>query len=244
MKKKSASKAATKGSSAVSAKTALQWLERRGTKRNVAELKRYGITATRPFGVSVGDVKKYAKQIGTDHALAQELWASGRYEARLLAAFVDDPTKVTVRQMDAWAADFDNWGIVDTVCFSLFDRTKHAWDMVPRWAKKTPEFTRRAAFALLWSLTVHDKDASDEAFLRCLPLIERGARDDRNFVKKAVNMALRAIGKRNNALNAAAIETAQRLAELDEAAPRWVGSHALRELTSPAVRKRLARGRS
>jgi 3-methyladenine DNA glycosylase AlkD len=244
MKKKAAPKAAAKESSVVSAKDALQWLERRGTKKNVAELKRYGITATRPFGVTVGDIKGYARQVGTDHALAQALWASGRYEARLLAAFVDDPARVTVRQMDAWAAGFDNWGIVDTVCFSLFDRTRHAWDMVPRWAKKTPEFTRRAAFALLWSLSVHDKDASDEAFLKCLPLIEWGARDDRHFVKKAVNMALRAIGKRNAALNAVAIETAERLAKLDEAAPRWVGRHALRELTSPAVRKRLARGRS
>ena len=218
---------------------ALAWLERRGTKKQISELDRYGITATRPFGVPVGELKKYAREVGTDHELAQELWASGRYEAQMLAAFVDDPAQVTVRQMNQWADDFDNWAIVDTVCFHLFDRTPHAWKKVTQWAKAKPEFKKRAAFALLWSLSVHDKEAPDRAFKDGLGLIETAATDDRIYVKKAVNMALRAIGKRNRALNKAAITTAERQSKLDDPAARWVGSHALRELRSPAVQKKL-----
>jgi len=225
---------------ATTAKEAIQWLEKRGTKKQIRELDRYGIAAAKPFGVTVGDLKKYAKQIGPDHELAQQLWATGRYEARILASMIDDPAKVTVAQMNAWAADFDNWAIVDTACFHLFDRTKHAWKKVSQWAKAKPEFTKRTAFALLWSLSVHDKDAPNRSFLDGLKLIEAAADDERNFVKKAVNMALRAIGKRNAALNAAAIKTAERLAKSEDAAARWVGSHALPELKSPAVRKRLA----
>jgi 3-methyladenine DNA glycosylase AlkD len=219
-----------------SAETVLAWLERRGTKKAISELKRYGITAPRAFGVGVGELRKYAKQTGTSHVLAQELWASGWYEARLLAGFVDDPQQVTVRQMDRWADDFDNWAVVDSLCFSLFDRSPHAWKMIPKWARAEPEFRKRAAFALIWSLTVHDKSASDKQFVDSLRLIETGAYDDRHFVKKAVNMALHAIGKRNAALHAAAIETAERLAGMDEPSPRWIGKHALRELTSQSRR--------
>ncbi len=223
----------------VDVKQALAWLESHGTQKQIKELERYGIVATRPFGVSVGELKQYAKQLGRDHGLAQELWASGRYEARLLAVFVDEPERVGVKQLTQWARDFDNWSLVDSACFHLFDQTPHAWKMVPRWAKARAEFTKRSAFALIWSLTVHDKSAPDKSFREGLKLIEAGAHDERNFVKKAVNMALRAVGKRNLALNAAAIKTAQRLARLEDATPKWVGSHALRELQSPALRKRL-----
>ena len=142
--------------------------------------------------------------------------------------------------MNAWVADIDNWALVDTLCFHLFDRTPHAWKKVAQWAKAKPEFTKRTAFALLWSLTVHDKEAPDKLFRDGLKLVEAAAHDERNFVKKAVNMALRAVGKRNRALNAAAIKTAERLSKLDDSAPRWVGSHALRELKGAAVQKRLA----
>lgn len=225
--------------SAPSAEEALAWLERHGRQKSLEDLKRYGITVSKAFGVTVGETKKYARQFEKDHELAEQLWASGWYEARLLAAFVDAPEQVGVRQMNRWAADFDNWAIVDTVCFHLFDRTAHAWGRIPVWSQRKPEFTRRAAFALLWSLSNHDKTASDGAFLGCLPLIEEGALDDRNFVKKAVNMALRAIGKRNVRLNEAAVATAERLAQSGAAAPRWIGKHALRELTSAAVRRRL-----
>lgn len=223
----------------ITAEDVLRWLESNGTRAGIAALQRYGIVAERPFGVPVGVTKAYGARIGRDHALAAALWASGRYEARLLAVFVDDPARVTGAQMDRWAADFDNWAIVDTACFHLFDRTPHVWAKVRQWARSPAEFRKRAAFALLWSLSVHDKTAPDAKFTDCLPLIEQGARDERNFVKKAVNMALRAMGKRNAALNAAAIRTAERLAQQDAAAPRWVGSHALRELKSPAVQKRL-----
>jgi 3-methyladenine DNA glycosylase AlkD len=240
--KRTGRKASGRESAGVTVTEALAWLERRGTKKNVAELARYGIDATRPFGVTVGDTKRYAREIGRDHALALALWESGRYEARLLAAFVDEPERVTARQMNAWAADFDNWAVVDTVCFHLFDRCKPAWSRIPVWAKSKAEFTKRCAFALLWSLAAHDEDAPDAWFLDCLPLLERGARDDRNFVKKSVDMALRSVGRRNPKLHAAAIATAERLARSDEKTPRWIGRHALRELESAAVKARV-RGR-
>lgn len=217
-------------------------LKRKGTRKQVDELGRYGIVAHEPFGVTMADLKGIAKSIGTDRGLAQELWDTGRYEARLLAAFVDDPDKVTAKQMDAWARDFDNWAIVDTVCFHLFDRTRHAWKAVPRWAKARMECKKRAAFALLWGLTVHDKESGSAPFIDGLALIEPAATDERVYVKKAVNMALRAIGKRSLELNRAAIETATRLAASDDATARWVGSHALRELRGKAVQGRLERG--
>jgi 3-methyladenine DNA glycosylase AlkD len=232
-----------KASGRVTAAEALDWLERRGTRKNVDGLARYGIAATRPFGVSVGELKRYAREIGRDHALAAALWKSGRYEARLLAVFVDEAERVTPKQMDAWARAFDNWALVDTACFALFDRAPDAWSMVAKWAKREPEFEKRTAFALIWSLSTHDRDAPDAAFLKCLPLVERAATDGRNFVKKAVDMALRAVGKRNRALNAAAVETCERLVASDDPTARWVGKHSLRELTSSAVRKRLGTAR-
>ena len=224
----------------VSLEDALGWMERRGTKGKIRELDRYGIVAHDPYGIAVGDLRKYAKGIGIDHELAQALWATQRYEARMLAAFVDDPDRVTLTQMNRWAADFDNWAIVDTVCFHLFDRTPHAWKKVHQWAGAKPEFTKRAGFALLWSLSTHDKEAADAVFREGLERIEPGAQDEREYVKKGVNMALRAVGKRNRPLNQAAIRIAKRLSKSAAAAPRWVGSHALRELESAAVQKRFA----
>jgi 3-methyladenine DNA glycosylase AlkD len=223
--------------------TVLAWLQRRGSKRNREGMARYGIVAPRVFGVSVGTLRAYAKTLGTDHALAAALWASGWYEARMLAAFVDEPARVTPAQMDRWARAFDNWAICDTVCFHLFDRTPYAWTKVRAWAPRKDEFVRRAAFALLASLVVHDKTAGDAPYLAGLRLIERGARDERHFVKKGVNWALRCIGKRNASLNRAAIAVARRLAASPEPATRWVGKDALRELTSAGVKRRLARRR-
>ncbi len=162
------------------------------------------------------------------------------YEARLVTSFVDDPARVTSAQMDRWCRDFDNWGICDTVCFQLFDRTPHAWSKVAKWADRREEFVKRAAFALLASLALHDKAAGDAPFLDSLRLIEHAAGDERNFVKKGVSWALRAVGRRNPALNAAALEVARRLAASTEAAPRWVGKDAVRELTSAAVIRQLA----
>jgi 3-methyladenine DNA glycosylase AlkD len=218
----------------------LTWLERHGTKRTRDGMARYGIPSGNAFGVTMADMKSLAKRLGRNHQLAGALWDTGWYEARMLTSFVDEPASVTSAQMDRWCRDFDNWGICDTVCFHLFDRTPYAWQKVAQWHDRREEFVKRAAFALLWGLTVHDKHAGDEPFAQGLLLVERAATDERHFVKKAVNMALRAIGKRNPALNAAAVTVARRLSASAQAAPRWVGKDALRELTSVAVTRRVA----
>ena len=219
----------------------LRWLERRGSKRNRDGMARYGIVAPKVFGVSVATLREIAKRTGRDHELAAGLWDSGWYEARMLTAFVDDPALVTPQQMDRWAKDFDNWAICDALCFHLFDKTPHAWSKVQQWSGRKEEFVKRAAFALLAGVGLHDKSAEDERFLRALLLIERAAPDERNFVKKGVSWALRVVGRRSVRLNAAAIEVARRLSESTESAARWVGKDALRELTGPIVRRQLAR---
>jgi 3-methyladenine DNA glycosylase AlkD len=218
---------------------ALEWLERRGTKKNRDGMARYGIVADKVFGVSMGTMQSLAKELGRDHKLSEALWKTGWYEARMLASLVGEPDRVTPAQMERWAKSFDNWAVCDTATFVLWDRTPHAWGKVREWSGRKEEFVKRAAFAMLASLTVHDKKAPDAPYLAGLKLIEREAVDDRNFVKKAVNWALRSIGKRSRLLNQAAIDVARRLAESPEAAPRWVGKDALRELTSPAVQKRV-----
>ena len=219
----------------------LAWLEKKGTRSTVEGMARYGIVAQRAFGVTMGTLQTLAKQLGKDHALAVQLWETGWYEARLLAALVGDPQRVTRRQMDAWAKGFENWADCDTVCFKLWDRTPFAWQKVHQWTSSPREFVKRGAFALMACLALHDKAASNEQFLALLPLIEEGARDERNFVKKGVNWALRSVGRRNPPLNTAAVAVAKRLSLSEEAAPRWVGKDALRELTSPKVRAQLAR---
>ena len=219
----------------------LAWLKQQGTRRNLDGMARYGIVAKRAFGVPLGTLLALQKRLGTDHALATALWESGWYEARLLAAQVGDPQRVTARQMNAWAASFENWADCDTVCFKLWDRTPLAWEKTRQWARSPREFVKRAAFAPMASLALHDKAAPDKRILAFLPLIEKGACDERNFVKKGVSWALRAIGRRNVALNAAAKALAKRLALSKEAAPRWVGKDALRQLASPKARARLKR---
>lgn len=220
------------------------WLKRRGSQAGRDGMARYAIPTDKAFGVSMRDIQALAKRIGRSHDLAGDLWTTGWYEARVLAAYVDEPARVTTAQMDRWCRDFDNWGICDTVCFVLFDRTPHAWSKVNAWAGRREEYVKRAAFALLWGLTVHDKVAGDAPFLEGLSLIERAAADERHYVKKAVNMALRAVGKRNAALNAAAVDVARRLAASAGANAQWVGKDALRELTSSSVDRRLATRRA
>ncbi len=223
-----------------------------GSARNRAGMARYGINVENAFGISVYELRKIAKGLGTDHDLALALWATGNHEARLLACFVDDPAAVTGRQLEAWVRDFDSWDVCDQATTSLFDLTKHAWSKAVEWAGRDEEWVKRAGFALMAGLASHDREAADRAFLKLLPLIERGAGDDRNFVKKAVNWALRNIGKRNRALNQAAIACATRIRTAanrraggerggDAAArsARWVATDALRELTSDKVRARL-----
>jgi 3-methyladenine DNA glycosylase AlkD len=206
-------------------------LKRSGSQKTREGMARYAIPDDKAFGVSVATLHKLAKQTGHDHALALALWETGWYEARMLAAFVDEPERVTPAQMDRWCREFDNWAICDTLCFHLFDRTPHAFEKVERWATRKPEFEKRAAFALLASLAGHDKESADAAFARCLPLVEQGALDERNFVKKAVSWALRRIATRSPTLHAAALVVAQRLAAAPEAGPRWVGKDALRDLS-------------
>lgn len=214
----------------MTANEALALLRRKGSKRNVAGMARYGIVAKKAYGVSVGDTRALAKQIGRDHALAAKLWKSGVHEGRMLAVFVEDPQLVTPRQMDAWASGFENWADCDAACFHLFDKTPHAWNKIERWSTRKDEFVKRAAFALLASVALHDKKAPDTPFLKALPLIVRGSDDDRNFVKKGVSWALRGIGHRNPKLRSAAIKTAERLAKSEVSSARWIGKDALRDL--------------
>jgi 3-methyladenine DNA glycosylase AlkD len=218
----------------------MQWLERQGTRRTVEGMARYGIEAERAFGVPMATLLSLSKRLGKDHALSLALWESGWYEARLLAALVGDPERVTRRQMNAWAAGFENWADCDTVCFKLFDRTPFAWEKARQWSASPRELVKRGGFVLMACLALHDKTAPDKSFLAWLPIIEKGAHDERNFVKKGVSWALRAIGRRNLALNGAALEVAKRLALSEEAACRWVGKDAQRELASPKVRAQLA----
>ena len=222
---------------------AIHWLQRRGTKANREGMARYGIVAKKVIGVSVGSMRTLAKELGRDHALSRALWKTGYYEGRMLAALVGEPDRVTPAEMERYAKAFDNWAICDTWTFVLWDRTPHAWPKVREWSTRKEEFVKRAAFAMLASLTVHDKAAPDERYLAGLELIEREASDPRNFVKKAVNWALRSIGKRSPMLNREAIVVAKRLAAAEDSASRWVGKDALRELTSPGVQSRLARRR-
>lgn len=210
---------------------ALDWLDANGSAKTLAEMgPRYGIVTDKAFGVSMANMLALARRLGRDHGLAQALWDTGWYEARMVACMVDDAAQVTPAQMDAWRADFDNWGITDTVCFKLFDQVPHAPAMVARWAGLNDEMGRRAAFALLACLALHGKAGEGDAFfLEGLALIETAATDDRNFVKKGVNWALRAIGgKQSPALRAAARETAARLAASKDKTPRWIGKDALR----------------
>jgi len=208
---------------------ALGMLKRKSTAKDFANLKRFGIDAPKAFGVSMGNIQAIAKKLGRSHELADGLWATGWYEARMLCSFVEEPERVTPTQMEAWCRDFDNWAICDTLCFKLFDQTPHAWAMVKKWSARKGEFQKRAAFALLASLAGHDKSASDERFLRSLVLVERAASDERNFVKKGVSWALRRMGTRSPALTKACREMAERLAASKEPSARWIGKDALRD---------------
>jgi 3-methyladenine DNA glycosylase AlkD len=220
-------------------KAALAWLKKRSTRSTREGMARYAIPSDNAYGVAMRDIKAFGKQLGQRHDLAIALWITGVYEARMLTSFVADATALPSTQMDRWCKDFDNWAICDAMCFNLFDRSPHRWKKVKQWSTSRDEFQKRTAFALLWSLSVHDKQAANEQFIDGLALIECAATDPRNFVKKAVNMALRAVGKRNPKLNSAAVDTARRLADSDDQTARWVGRDALRELTSAGVRKRL-----
>jgi 3-methyladenine DNA glycosylase AlkD len=224
-------------------RSVLTWLERHGTKRNRDGMSRYAIPSDKAFGVSMSSMQGLAKRFGRNHELAEALWKTGWYEARMLASLVDEPARVTSEQMDRWCREFGNWAICDTVCFKLFDQSPHAFRKVKQWSSLRDEFGKRGAFALLASLALHDKNSEDERFLQCLPLIERAAEDERNFVKKGVSWALRGIGHRNPELRGCAIELAKRLAASSTPSARWIGKDALRDLTRPVKPKPITRSR-
>jgi 3-methyladenine DNA glycosylase AlkD len=210
-----------------------------GDPSAVKGMARFGIQSSNSFGVSVPELRTLAREIGRDHSLALELWETGLHDARLLATMVDDPRQVTIDQMDGWVRDFDSWDVVDGSCGNLFDETSFAVAKAREWCKRQEEFVKRAGFVLMAELAVHDKQAKDKLFLDFLPLIAAGASDKRNFVKKAVNWALRQIGKRNLKLNRAAVATALKIQKMEPAAAKWIASDALRELKSPQVLRRL-----
>jgi 3-methyladenine DNA glycosylase AlkD len=219
---------------------AIEELRSRADPKAREGMARFGIRGANVLGgSSIPHLRSMARRIGQDHAVAAELWSSGIHEARLLATMVDDPGKVTKRQMESWARDFDSWDVVDGACLNLFRRTPHAWDMAVEWSAREEAFVKRAGFALMAGLAVHDEAAPDERFVDLLPVIEREAGDPRNFVRKAVNWALRQVGKRNAVLNRAAVAAAERIQAHGPRSARWVATDALRELRSDRVRTAL-----
>ena len=218
---------------------ALKLLHEHARPGELAGMARFGIVGDNRLGLSMPAMRSIAKTLGQDHALATALWDTGIPDARIVAGMVAEPARLTSRQMDAWARDFASWDVCDQVCGSAFLASPLAWRKVPVWAGRQDEFVRRAAFALLATLAVHDKAASNAPFMDALNVIEAAADDERNFVKKAVNWALRNIGKRNQALNDAAIACARRIQLQGSHAARWIAADALRELSSVAVQKRL-----
>jgi len=199
----------------------------------------FGVNVPKAHGISAPVLHQFAKQIVRSQELAEELWQSGIHEARILATLIGEPERITSAQMERWVRDFDSWDVVDAACCYLYAHAKPAWAKIEPWSRRKPEFEKRAAFSLLAYLSYKDKEAPDERFLRYFPLIEREACDERNFVRKAVNWALRNIGKRNLALNRRAIEAAERIRRQDSRSARWIAADALRELKSDAVQRRL-----
>jgi len=228
-----------KGRSRQSCDKIIKEIKSRRNPENIAGMARFGINPSNTYGVPIPVLRKMAKDIGKDHEIALKLWSSGIHEARILASMVDDPKLVTEKQIDTWVDQFDSWDICDQCCMNLLDKTEHAFEKAKEFATSDKEFVKRAGFALIACLAVHDKVASDERFEKLLRMIVKGSTDERNFVRKAVNWALRQIGKRNADLNKVAIETAKRIQRQDSKAAKWVANDALKELTGEAIKKKL-----
>jgi len=224
-----------------SVKDVLDKLQSKAQPEQLKGMAKYGMTVEQRLGVSVPDMRKLAKEIGRDRELALGLWRTGIAEARILAAMIDDPDKLTEEQTEDWVEGIDSWDVCDQVCMNLFEKNQLAWKKIVDWSQREEEFVKRTAFPLIACLAWHDKKASDARFIELLPVIIRGATDERNFVKKAVNWSLRNIGKRNIKLNEAAINAAKEIQRLDSKAARWVASDTLRELESAAIQSRLRR---
>jgi 3-methyladenine DNA glycosylase AlkD len=219
----------------------IQKLQSLANPDNLKGMARYGINPHNNLGISIYQLRPLAKKIGTNHELALRLWDFGLHDARLLACFIDDPAKVTKDQMENWANEFDSWDLCDQACTSLFDQTPYAFEKVFQWASAEKEFIKRAAFSLIAGLAVHDKEASNQVYEEFLRLCITHAIDERNYVKKAVNWALRNIGKRNSSLNKKALKTAEKIKIIDSPSARWIAADAIRELSSKKIKQRLER---
>ena len=217
----------------------IQLLKSKENPTNLTGMARYGINTDKAFGINLPTLRAIAKGLGRNHELALELWKTGYHEARLIAAFIDEPTKVTIHQMNEWARDFDSWDVCDQACSTLFDKTPFAYDMAHTWSKEKSEFVKRAGFVMMAALAVHDKKSPDEKLLQFLPVIERESHDERNFVRKAVNWALRQIGKRSWFLRGCAIVTGEKIAQQGSKNARWIAADALRELHDPKITARI-----
>jgi 3-methyladenine DNA glycosylase AlkD len=224
-----------------SVKDVLDKLQSRAQPEQLKGMAKYGMAVEQRLGVSVPDMRKLAKEIGKDHKLALDLWRTGIAEARIVAGMIGDPAKLTEEQMEEWVKGINSWDVCDQVCMNLFEKNQLAWKKIIDWSEREEEFVKRTAFSLIACLAWHDKKASDEKFIELLPVIIRGATDERNFVKKAVNWALRNIGKRNLKLNEAALNTAKEIRRLDSKAAHWVAADAIRELESAAIQSKLRR---
>ena len=205
-------------------------LQQHASPQNVQGMARFGIRPTHALGIAIPTLRSLAKKIGKDHSVALALWDTGIHEAKILASMIAEPRLVSQEQMEAWVNAFDSWDVCDQVCGNLFDKTPYAYQKALEWCQREPEYVRRAGFVLMAELAVHDKQASDDQFLPFFPLIKQYAVDERNFVKKAVNWALRQMGKRNSHLRAVAIQWAEQIKHLDSKAARWIARDALNEL--------------
>lgn len=222
--------------------TILAWMEEHGSPQVRDSIgPRFGIVVDRCFGTTMAQLKDLAKITGRDHDLALALWGTGWYDARMFACLIAEPARVTAAQMDAWCKEFDNWATCDTACFALFDKTPFALAKVEQWARRKPTFERRAAFALLASVALHDKKAPDAPLIALLPLCATAASDERNFVKKGVSWALRSVGSRSADCHAAVIALAEQLAASDHATERWIGKDVLKDITRPLVTRKIDR---
>ncbi len=219
----------------------LERLKNKAKPDQLEGMARYGIAIERRLGVSVPELRKLARETGQSHELALELWQTGIAEARILAAMVDDPDKLTEEQMEDWVKDINSWDVCDQVCMNLFEKSPLVLKKINDWSNREEEFVKRTAFSLVACLAWHDKKGGDEKFFGLLTIIKQSATDERNFVKKAVNWALRNIGKRNRNLNKAAIDTAKEIQQTNSKAARWIAADAIRELESEAVHRRLRR---
>lgn len=208
-------------------------------KDRLKGMSRYGIKIDNRLGVSIPEIRKIAKEFGKNHEVALELWKTGYADAKITAALIDEPEKVTESQMDDWVVEIDSWDVCDQTCMNLFDKTPYAWKKIIEWSKGDEEFVKRTAFSLLACLAWHDKNAEDSRFIEYFPLITKNAMDNRNYVKKAVSWSIRHIGKRNLNLHSAALEIANELKNIDSRTAKWIGSDVIKDLNSISTKRRL-----